>query len=413
MRGDPGSLYDAHAERLYAHGWSLLGDDAASAVNDAFVAAVRHPPRGDVVLWMYALSRTAARSRGAFERPWKVAAGEADPLLRAAAALRPEQREALLLEAGEWLETPDIAHVLGLAPDTVRQMLHLARTRLERGVLDALMRGEAGDGAAAAEVIAAFEKGTLPRLLARRVPDALPASLRDRVLESYEREVDEPSPTATSPSPLVVIGPAALGAPAEGTDAHRTATTARRSRRRAFGAVAGVAASAAAIAGLFASWSSVRGHGDGTIVPSGATDRTASVTGASDPSTGGRAPGPNGVEQAIGSSSPSGASGGETTSQPGTVPPQAGPRTGGSPSGPATPPAGSPQRSGPSGPSGPATGNQPPSTTPPSAPPGGTTPPTDPGTTGPTTPPPSDPPGQPTPSPAPSPGTPTPDANGN
>ncbi|RFU39135.1 hypothetical protein DZF91_24010, partial [Actinomadura logoneensis] len=91
MRGDPGSLYDAHAARLYAHGWSLLGDDAAAAVRDAFVAAVRHPPRGDVVLWMYGLSRTAATSRGAFERPWHVASGAsgasgtADPLLRAAA----------------------------------------------------------------------------------------------------------------------------------------------------------------------------------------------------------------------------------------------------------------------------------------------------------------------------------------
>ncbi|MEV4255006.1 sigma factor-like helix-turn-helix DNA-binding protein, partial [Spirillospora sp. NPDC049652] len=138
MRGDAGSLYDAHAVRLYAHGWSLLGDDAAAAVQDAFVAAVRHPPRGDTVLWMYGLSRTAATSRGAFDRPWHVASGEADPLLRAAAALRAEQREALLLEAGEWLETPDIAHVLGLAPDTVRQLLHAARTRLERGVLDAL-----------------------------------------------------------------------------------------------------------------------------------------------------------------------------------------------------------------------------------------------------------------------------------
>ncbi|RMI43764.1 RNA polymerase sigma factor, partial [Actinomadura harenae] len=212
MRGDPGSLYDAHAARLYAHGWSLLGDDAATAVHDAFAAAVRHPPRGDVVLWMYALSRTAARSRGAFDRPWRVAAGEADPLLRAAAALRAEQREALLLEAGEWLEVPDIAHVLGLAPDTVRQLLHTARARLERGVLGALMRGEAADGTAVAEVIAAIEKGTLPRLLARRVPDGMPGAPRAEVLASYEREADEPSPAATSPSPLVVIGPAALGA---------------------------------------------------------------------------------------------------------------------------------------------------------------------------------------------------------
>ncbi|WP_026415215.1 sigma factor-like helix-turn-helix DNA-binding protein [Actinomadura oligospora] len=403
MRGDPGSLYDAHAARLYAHAWSLLGDDAAAAVNDAFVAAVRHPPRGDVVLWMYALSRTAARSRGAFDRPWHVAAGAADPLLRAAAALRAEQREALLLDADEWLEIPDIAHVLGLAPDTVRQMLHTARARLERGVLDALMRGEIGDGTAAAEVIAAFEKGTLPRLLARRAPEGLPGALRDEVLESYEREADEPSPTTTSPSPLVVIGPAALGAPAEGTDAHRTATATRRRSRRTFGVVAGIAASAAAVSGLFASWSSVRGHGDGTIVPSARTDRTASVTNATGPSASGTAPGPNGTERTIGTS-PSGAPEDGTTGTA-SVPPQAG----GSPSTPATPPADGRGRSDtPSSPSGPGTGGTPPQTTPPSTPPDGSTPPTDPGTTGPTTPPSSPPDDQPEPSPAPSPDTPTP-----
>ncbi|MFC4906047.1 sigma factor-like helix-turn-helix DNA-binding protein [Actinomadura gamaensis] len=406
MGGDPGSLYNAHAERLYAHGWSLLGDDAAAAVHDAFVSAVRHPPRGDVVLWMYALSRTAAESRGAFSRPWHVAAAETDPLLRAAAALRAEQREALLLEAGEWLEIPDIAHVLGLAPDTVRQLLHSARARLERGVLDALMRGETGAGAA--EVIAAFEKGTLPRLLARRAPAGPPGTLRERVLDAYEREVDEPSPTATSPSPLVVIGPAALGAPAAGTAAYRAAahraSSGRRRSRRTFGAVAGIAASAAAAVGMLASWTASRGGDGGTIVPSARTDRTASVTGATGPSATAKAPGLTGTERTI-ATAPSGSPDGKTTSQPGAMPRAGAPGTGGAPSAPGTPPSTGPGKGGTSAP---GTGTTPPSSTPPSTPPS-TTPPTDPGSNGPSTPPPTVTPTQPDPSPAPSPtGTPTP-----
>ncbi|MEV4259708.1 hypothetical protein AB0J52_41660, partial [Spirillospora sp. NPDC049652] len=271
---------------------------------------------------------------------------------------------------------------------------------------DALMRGEAGAGPATAEVIAAFEKGTLPRLLARRAPAGPPGALRDRVLASYEREADEPSPTATSPSPLVVIGPAALGAPAAGTAAHRAATAARRSRRR-FGAVTGIAASAAAAVGLLTTWASARGHGDGTIVPSARTDRTASVTGATGSADPAKAPGPNGVEHTIGTK-PSRTHGEDPTTTEVSEPSQ----VAGAPSAPASPPAtGGPRRDTPRSPSGPGTGT-PPSTTPPSTtPPDGTTPP-DPGTSGPSTPPPTVPPEQPEPSPAPSPGTPTPAPDG-
>src|SRR5947208_3461227 len=59
MRGEPEALYDAHAARLYAYCWSLVGDQAAAAVADAFASTVQHPPRGDSVLWMYALARHA------------------------------------------------------------------------------------------------------------------------------------------------------------------------------------------------------------------------------------------------------------------------------------------------------------------------------------------------------------------
>lgn len=244
MRRDPASLYDAHAERLFAYCWTLVGRDAPNAVRDTFRAAVQHPPQGDTVLWMYALARTACQRRGglgdAFAHDqWR----NPDPVVRAAATLRPDHRESLVLWAGEWLSPPDIGLVLGIAPDTVRQLLQLAANRLEGAVLDTLMRGPAASGHD--QVIEAFERGMLPRLLAERVPQRPPARLRDDVLHAYDMESTGPMPTVSTPSPLVVIGSAARPRPD------------RRSHR----GVAGVAASAAAIVGLLAAWPFVRGVG--------------------------------------------------------------------------------------------------------------------------------------------------------
>ncbi|XVQ12984.1 sigma factor-like helix-turn-helix DNA-binding protein [Spirillospora sp. CA-255316] len=276
MRGDLGTLYDAHADRLLAHCWSLLGDEgAADAVRDAFVAAVRHPPRGDIVLWLYALSRSACAERGAFTGTPRPVFGTgrpvaADPLLRAVGELRPDHREALLLHAGEWLEVPDIARVLGIAPDTVRGLLHAARTRLERAVVDQLMHGAPGDHR---DVITAFEKGRLPHLLARRAPVRPPSWLRDRVLEACEAGATRPLTEITSPSPLVVIGSEVAAPP--GRD-----RTGRRTRIKGVGAMAGMAASVAAAAGLLVSWPSAKSDGVNAIVPSAGN----SPTGSPDPS---------------------------------------------------------------------------------------------------------------------------------
>jgi DNA-directed RNA polymerase specialized sigma24 family protein len=255
MPGTPEALYDAHATRVYAYCWSLVGDNADDALRDTFVAAMQHPPRGDAVLWLYALARSACLGRGALDRAFApdaamVRAGaHPDPLLRAAAGLRADHREVLVLSAGEWLDEPDIATVLGIATDTARQLVQAARTRLERAVLDRLMRepGSPYDS----EIIAAFEKGALPRLLARRAPDRPPAPLRERVLESCAAEIERPLSTMAAPSPLVVIGPVTT-----------RPTTSRRRRARSLGAVAGLAASAAAAVGMIAAWAGARG-GDG------------------------------------------------------------------------------------------------------------------------------------------------------
>lgn len=250
MPGTPEALYDAHAARLYAYCWSLVGDGAEAAVRDTFAAAMRHPPRGDEVLWLYALARSICMDRGAPDRafrPDRLGAAD-DPLLWAAAGLRADHREVLVLSAGEWLDLPDIAAVLGVAVDTARQLLQAARTRLDRAVLDLLMRrpGSRYD----AELITAFEKGTLPRALARRVPDRPPHRLREQVLAACADARRRPLSTVTTTSPLVVIGSAAASRPA-----------ARRRRAKGLSAVAGLAASAAATVGIVAAWASAENTG--------------------------------------------------------------------------------------------------------------------------------------------------------
>ncbi|MFB4312473.1 RNA polymerase sigma factor [Actinomadura sp. 21ATH] len=401
MRGDLGALYDAHAVRVHAHCWSLTGGaGAAAAVRDTFVAAVQHPPRGDTVLWLYALSRSACASLGAFGGTRPDLGDPGDPLLRAAAGLRPDQREALLLQAGEWLEAPDIARVLGIAPDTARALLATARTRLENAVLDLLMRG-AADPARHAEVVAAFEKGRLPRLLAARVPDRPPAWLRDQVLAACEGEAGRPLTGVVSPSPLVVIGSEVADSP--GRD--------RARRRKAFkgvGAVAGMAASVAAAVGMLVSWPTGKGGGVNAVVPSAGNSQAGGPSAGENAPTGSatRSGGPA-ADRGAGAPAPSAAT--EERQPATTVPPGTG--NGAAPGGNApAPETSAPEKS-------PETTAPPAGTTPPapSAPeptdPGEPAPPTDPAdpsgppaTGQPTDPsqPPADPPGE-TPEPGPSP----------
>ncbi|MGI5203538.1 RNA polymerase sigma factor [Spirillospora sp. CA-108201] len=401
MGGDLGSLYDAHADRLYAYCWSLVGDQlAAAAVGDTFSAAVHQPPRGDSVLWLYSLSRTACAERGAFTREPGLGAGgrgplfaDPDPLLRAAGSLRSDHREVLLLSAGEWLEPHDIARVLGLAPDTVMQLLNAARTRLERAVLDILMRGATE---ARLDLISAFEKGRLPRLLAGRAPAHAPGWLRDQVLAACEEEAARPLPSVISPSPLVVIGPAR---------AERRGRGARGIASRGLGAVAGVAASAAAVIGLLVSWPAAKGGGAASLTPTASKGQTHPASTSSRGVPQDPAPGLTGSERADGDASRN-----PVTGAYGSPPQQAG--GGAAPAPPSAPPSKAPARAKPPASGTPAKPEQPSTppddttpSTPPDTPSDPATPPDD-GSADPTTPPPtgtpSDPPTDPgTPSPSP------------
>jgi DNA-directed RNA polymerase specialized sigma24 family protein len=271
MQGAPephAPLYDAYAGRLHVYCWSLVGDDAPGALHDAFVAAARQgAPRGDTgtLLWLYGLARTACVRRGALDQAF-TPIRDVDPLRRAAAGLRADHREVLVLSAGGWLEVPDIAQLIEVATDTVTQLIRAARKRLERGVLDVLLPGPIRPEHE--EIIAAFEKGTLDVLLARRAPAWPPAGLRATVLAACEAEARS-APTRPLPAvqgPLIVIGP---GASDE--------FSARRRPGRAFVGAVGLATAAAAAVGVFAALPATGGgsqdSGQNLLVPSASGGR--------------------------------------------------------------------------------------------------------------------------------------------
>ena len=86
MRGDMETLYDSHSDRLYAHCWSLVGDQgAANAVRDTFGEAARYQRRGDTVLWLHHIARFVCTERGAFGRRVRPVFAAADAPLRARA----------------------------------------------------------------------------------------------------------------------------------------------------------------------------------------------------------------------------------------------------------------------------------------------------------------------------------------
>lgn len=247
-------LYDEHAGRLHAYCWSLIGEDAPGAVRDAFVSAARQGgPRGPIAdreteLWLYGLARSAC-----LRRETTYAVRSADPLDRAAAALRPDQREVLTLSVGGRLESPEIAALLGVAADTLAQLRQTGRTRLERGVLDALLHGPVSTGQE--QLLTAFEKGTLDVLFAARMPAEPPADLRDVVLISCAAETAQPpaGPRVVITTPEQPAERSGRTRPVRTALAHeKTATPLRRARRaaRVTGTV-GVAAGVAAAAGLF------------------------------------------------------------------------------------------------------------------------------------------------------------------
>jgi DNA-directed RNA polymerase specialized sigma24 family protein len=172
-------LYDEHAVRLYAYCHLMVGDEAADAVRDAFIAAVRHrgtaPDDEALPVWLHALARAECVRRGALLRKAAVAP-HAEPLRRALARLRPEQREALALSAA--LETDELARVVGIAPDTAELLLRLSRRRLEQAAASVLGGRAVRDD----DMLTALGTGSLHKLVTRGCEP--PPRLREQVLFS-------------------------------------------------------------------------------------------------------------------------------------------------------------------------------------------------------------------------------------
>ena len=174
-----GVLYDQHAERLYAYCHIMVGDEAADAVRDAFIAAARHPgtaPDDEALpVWLYALARAECVRRGALVRKPSMPPS-ADPLRRVLARLRPEHREALALSTS--LEPKEIARVVGVAADTAEMLVRVSQRRLEQAAASVLGARVAPDEA----MLAALSGGELHELVMRGY--APPPRQRERVLFS-------------------------------------------------------------------------------------------------------------------------------------------------------------------------------------------------------------------------------------
>ncbi len=153
------ALFRDHGADVLAY--ALRRSDPSTAeevVSEVFLVAWRRPdriPQLEPVLWLYAVARRvlanqrrAARRRSALAGALgAVARTRSSPetptapgaLLEALAALRPADREVLILTAWEGLDAARAAVVLNCSVPAVHTRLHRARSRLQAELTD---RGE-------------------------------------------------------------------------------------------------------------------------------------------------------------------------------------------------------------------------------------------------------------------------------
>ncbi len=150
-------LFNEHYDAVYAYCLRRLPEaDARDAAAEVFAVAWRRSdaiPRQSERSWLYGVAhrrlqhhwRATARRRrlrnrlqsipaepGRGPEPQVVRRAEYDLVTRAAAALRPLDREVLRLALWEELSHAEIAAVVGATPQAVKQRLYRARRHLAR-----------------------------------------------------------------------------------------------------------------------------------------------------------------------------------------------------------------------------------------------------------------------------------------
>jgi len=203
------ALYDEHAGPLHTYCYLMVGDAAAEAVRDVFVAVAGHPeavPLDEDVLpvWLHALTRAECARHGALVRK-PATTTMRDPLWRALADLEPADRDVLALSTS--LVPEEIAWILDVAPDTAAGLVQGVRRKLEHAL-------SAGDGHEAYDPPASLDEDTLRRLIRRMYEP--PGDQSERVLAACadaKRTFDETSifdadgmPVMPDPPPEAVDG---------------------------------------------------------------------------------------------------------------------------------------------------------------------------------------------------------------
>ena len=147
------TAFEQHKDAVYRFAWRMSGSAAAAEdiTQDAFVGLLRHPDRfnpdrGSLRAFLLGVARNLALKRWRKEHrleplddetlvaaPIDLERGELGDLVgRAVQALRPLQREVVVLAEYEGLTLAEIARAVDADVGTVKSRLHRARENLRR-----------------------------------------------------------------------------------------------------------------------------------------------------------------------------------------------------------------------------------------------------------------------------------------
>ncbi|MGE0450094.1 MAG: RNA polymerase sigma factor [Vicinamibacterales bacterium] len=146
------TVFDQNRDAVYRFAWRMVGPGAAEDITqDTFLALLRHPDRfdparGTLRAFLLGIARNLALKRWRTEHRFEPLEGDAiaaapvdldrgevgDIVGQAVRALRPLQREVVILAEYEGLTLAEIARAVDTDVGTVKSRLHRARENLRR-----------------------------------------------------------------------------------------------------------------------------------------------------------------------------------------------------------------------------------------------------------------------------------------